>query len=87
MRTLSADQTDIRRVIEVASHEPVTLIDAGAPAAVVLSPSEFKRLDMQDAIRRDAKARLLKTIAEIQADAAARGLTDAEIDRLLEDES
>ena len=87
MRTLSTDQTDIRRVIELASVEPITLIDSAGPAAVVLSLSEFNRLDAQDTIRRDAKARLLKTIADIQADAAARGLTDAELVRLLADES
>jgi PHD/YefM family antitoxin component YafN of YafNO toxin-antitoxin module len=87
MRTLSTDQTDIRRVIELASVEPITLIDGTGPAAVVLSLSEFKRLDAQDTIRREAKARLLKTITDIQADAAGKGLTDAELDRLLADES
>jgi PHD/YefM family antitoxin component YafN of YafNO toxin-antitoxin module len=87
MRTLSPDQTDIRRVIELASVEPIKLTDGAGPAAVVLSLSEFKRLDAQDSIRREAKARLLKTIADIQADAASKGLTAAELDRLLADES
>jgi PHD/YefM family antitoxin component YafN of YafNO toxin-antitoxin module len=63
------------------------VLENGEPAAVVLSPAEFDRLDEQDRIRRDAKARLRKTISAIQKEAADRGLTDAEVERLLADES
>ena len=89
MRTLSTDQADtkIRQLIEAASREPVTVLENGEPAAVVLSPAEFHRLDEQDRIRREAKARLRQTLANVHRDAAARGLTEAEIERLLADES
>ena len=89
MRTLSAEtkQIAIRELIEAAREEPVTLLENGAPAAVVLSPAEFDRLDEQDRIRRDAEARLRQTIVEIQREAAERGLTEAELERLLVDES
>jgi PHD/YefM family antitoxin component YafN of YafNO toxin-antitoxin module len=59
----------------------------GAPAAVVLSPAEFDRLEEQDRIRREAKDRLRQTIARMQKEAADRGLTEAELERLLADES
>jgi prevent-host-death family protein len=89
MRIFSAEtkQIAIRELIEAAREEPVTLLENGAPAAVVLSPAEFHRLDEQDRIRRDAKSRLRQTIAEIQREAAGRGLTEAELERLLVDES
>jgi prevent-host-death family protein len=89
MRTLSAEtkQIAIRELIEAARKEPLTLLENGEPAAVVLSPQEFDRLDEQDRIRRDAKARLQQTIAEIQREASERGLTEAELERLIADES
>jgi len=85
MQTLSADakQLELREVIEAARKEPVTVLENGAPAAVVLSPAEFDRLDEQDRIRREAKARLRETIAALHRDAAERGLTEAELERLL----
>jgi PHD/YefM family antitoxin component YafN of YafNO toxin-antitoxin module len=67
--------------------EPVTVVEHGEPVAVVLSPSEFNRLDEQDRVRRESKVRLRQTISTIQRDAAGRGLTEAELDRLLADES
>jgi prevent-host-death family protein len=89
MRTLSADSKElkVRELIEAAREEPVTVLENGAPAAVVLSPSEFDRLDEQDRVRREAKARLRQTISAIQKEAAGRGLTDSELERLLADES
>jgi prevent-host-death family protein len=89
MRTLSADMKDIkvRELIEAARDEPLTVLENGEPAVVVLSPAEFDRLDEQDRIRRDAKARLRKTISALQQEATDRGLTDAEVERLLADES
>src|SRR6202795_100121 len=89
MRTLSTDteQIKLRELIEAARKEPVTVLQNGEPAAVVLSPAEFDRLDEQDRIRREAKARLRQTIPLIQREAAERGLTDAELERLMADES
>ncbi len=54
---------------------------------MILSPEEFERLDEQDRVRREATVRLRKTIAAVQAEAAGKGFTEAELDRLLADES
>jgi prevent-host-death family protein len=89
MRTLSTntEQIELRELIEAARKEPVTVLENGEPAVVVLSPAEFDRLDEQDRIRREAKARLHETIASIHRDARERGLTETELERLLADES
>jgi PHD/YefM family antitoxin component YafN of YafNO toxin-antitoxin module len=65
----------------------VTVLVKGEPVAVVLSPAEFDRLEEQDRIRREAKMRLRETISSIQRQAAERGLTEAELRRLMADES
>jgi prevent-host-death family protein len=89
MRTMSSDtgQIKLRELIEAVRDEPVTVLEKGEPVAVVLSPAEFDRLEEQDRIRREAKARLRETISLIQREAAERGLTDTELDRLMADES
>jgi prevent-host-death family protein len=89
MRTLSNDtgQIKLRDLIEAARTEPVTLLEEGEAVAVVLSPAEFDRLEEQDRIRREAKMRLRETISSIQREAAERGLTEAELQRLIADES
>jgi prevent-host-death family protein len=89
MRTVSNDAGHIklRELIEVVRNEPVTVLEQGEPVAVVLSPSEFDRLEEQDRIRREAKLRLRETISSIQREAAAHGLTEAELQRLMADES
>jgi prevent-host-death family protein len=83
MRTLSNDAGHIklRELIEAVREEPVTVLEQGEPVAVVLSPTEFDRLEEQDRIRREAKARLRRTISSIQREAAERGLTDAGLER------
>jgi prevent-host-death family protein len=89
MRTLSndAEPIQLRELIEAARKEPVTVLENGEPAVVVLSPQEFNRLEQQDRIRRDANMRVQRTIAAMQKEAAERGLTDKELARLLADES
>ena len=89
MRMLSNDtgQIRLRELIEAVRNEPVTVLEQGEPVAVVLSPAEFNRLEEQDRIRREAKARLRRTVSSIQREAAERGLTEAELDRLMADES
>ena len=89
MRTVSNDagQIKLRELIEAVRNEPVTVLEQGEPVAVVLSPAEFDRLEEQDRIRREAKLRLRETISSIQREAAERGLTDAELQRLMADES
>ena len=49
-------------------------------------PSLLDRL-VERCLDRDAKARLQRTIAAMQKEAAERGLTDKELARLLADES
>ena len=70
MQTIIADGTDkkIRELIEAASKGPVTVIENGHPAAVILSPAEFDRLDEPDRARREAKDRLRATVAAMRAD-------------------
>ena len=85
MRTLTAD-TKVRDIIYAAQGEPVTVLENGKPAAVVLSPGEFARLNEQDHIRQEAKARLKLIIAAIHDDVTARGLTAADAERLLADD-
>jgi prevent-host-death family protein len=89
MRTLSNDAGDIKlhELIEVVQNEPVTVLEKGEPVAVVLSPTEFDRLEEQDRIRREAKVRLRQTISSIQQQAAYVGLTETELQRLMADES
>ncbi len=88
MRTLPADMKDtkVRQLIEAARAEPVTLLENGEPAAIVLSPAEFDRFDEQDRIRREAKVRLRQTIAAIHDQALKQGLTAAEVERLVSDD-
>jgi prevent-host-death family protein len=89
MRTMSADieKIGLRELIDAVRDEPVTVLANGEPAVVVLSPAEFDRLEEHDRIRREANARLRQTISAIQREAAERGLTEAELERLLADES
>jgi len=89
MRTVSNDagQIKLRELIDAVRNEPVTVLERGEPVAVVLSPTEFDRLEEQDRIRREAKVRLRETISSIQREAAERGLTEAELQRLITDES
>jgi hypothetical protein len=47
----------------------------------------YQQLTERDRIRSEAKARLRQTIATIQREVAERGLTAAELERLLADES
>jgi len=89
MRTLAADTQDakVRELIQAARNEPVTVLENGEPAAIVLSPREFDRLDEQDRIRREATARLRQTIAAVHKEATERGLTEQEADRLIYDDN
>jgi prevent-host-death family protein len=89
MRTLSADaeKIGVRELIDAVRDEPVTVMANGEPAVVVLSPAEFNRLEEHDRIRREAKVRLLQTISTIHREAAERGLTEADLERLIADES
>ena len=87
MQTIVADaaNTKLRELIEAAALGPVAVIENGHPALIALSPAEYERLE--EPARRQAKARLRETVAAMRAEAAAKGLTEAELERLLADES
>jgi prevent-host-death family protein len=89
VRKLSNDtgQIKLRELIDAVRNEPVTVLEKGEPVAVVLSPAEFDRLEARDRMRREAKMRLRETISSMQREAAKRGLTDTELQRLIADES
>jgi PHD/YefM family antitoxin component YafN of YafNO toxin-antitoxin module len=84
MRTLSTEMEDpkVRKLIAAARKEPVLVLDDGEPAAVVLSPEAFERLDEADRVRREAIARLRKTISAVQREGAKKWLTKSELERL-----
>ena len=89
MRTLTADteKVGLRELMDLVRDEPLTVLANGQPAFVVLSAAEFGRLDEHDRIRRKAAERLRETISAIHREAALRGLTEPELDRLMADES
>ena len=89
MRTVSADarETSIKSLIEAAQIEPVALLEEGGPRAILVSTAEYDRLSREDRIRSEIKERLLRSVAELQAEAAANGLTEEELEEILADAS
>lgn len=89
MQTIVADVTDpkIRELIDAAARGPVVVVEGGQTAAIVLSPQDYERLEAPDRARREARARLRETVAAMRAEAAHKGLTEVELERLLADES
>ena len=85
-KTVTAPK-DIHTIARAAQREPVTVLAEGEAAFVALSPGEFERLEEQDRIRREAKGELKRVVARMRAHAAEQGLGEAELDRLLADES
>ena len=83
MKTISAIDAKNRfgQLLDAARREPVTVTKQGRPAAVMLSVEDYERM------RGAARRRLLATVGQAQAAAAAAGLTEPALDRLLDDES
>ena len=83
MRTISSLDAKNRfgQLLEAAQRAPVTITKKGRPTAVVLSVEDYQRM------RGAAWERLFATMAVARRGAAARGLTDEELDALLADES
>ncbi len=83
MKSVSAIDAKNRfgQLLDAAQREPVTVTKKGRPAAVVLSVEDYER------IRGAARRRLLATIDKAQEEAAAKGLTEEELEQLLADES
>jgi prevent-host-death family protein len=83
MRTISTSGGAgvLLELLKAVRQEPVTVIDGGRPAAVVLSIEEYERM------RGVAWDRLMGTIERIRTRARERGLTDEALNSLLADES
>ncbi len=81
MKTITALEAKNRfgQLLDAAQREPVTVTKQGRPAAITLSVADYQR------IRGASRDRLLGTIREMQAQAAAAGLTEAALDELLQD--
>jgi len=83
MKTVSAIDAKNRfgQLLDAAQREPVTVTKKGRPAAIMLSLEDYDR------IRGAARRRLLATLRQAQEEAAAAGLTEPALEKLLEDES
>lgn len=82
MRTVPADEAakEWRKLVSQAEREPVKVIGGDMPDVVVMSEAQYSRL------RGEAWDRLMGTIHALQDEAARRGLTGAELEKLLADE-
>jgi prevent-host-death family protein len=80
MKTISAIEAKNRfgQLLDAAQREPVTVTKKGRPAAVMLSIEDYERM------RGAARHRLLETIDLMHGEAADKGLTEATLDRLLD---
>ncbi|TVQ38924.1 MAG: type II toxin-antitoxin system Phd/YefM family antitoxin [Wenzhouxiangella sp.] len=83
MKTFTALEAKNRfgQVIDAAQREPVTVTRQGRPSVVILSAEEYQR--RQDRAWRN----LLGVMEEAGRYAAAQGLTEDILDKLLADES
>lgn len=79
--TLAAPNRQLSELLDAALREPVTVLREGQPGVVVLSVSEYQRRQTQ------AWRALLATMSDTGAHARQQGLSDAELERLLADES
>ena len=83
MQTFSASDAADRfaELLQATRRAPVTVVDHGRPAAVVLAIEDYARL------RGAAWDRLEATMSKARNDARDRGLTDELLESLLADES
>ena len=85
-RVISAP-VDLATLAEAARRGPITVTTDGKPAFVAVSPDEFERLARRAAEYDEARDRVMVAVRAMQRTAAARGLTEEELERLLADES
>lgn len=83
MREIAARDAKNRfgQLLDAVQGAPVRVTKKGRPVGVMMSMQQYQRL------RGVAWDRLAATMDEISAEAASNGLTDAELDALLADES
>jgi PHD/YefM family antitoxin component YafN of YafNO toxin-antitoxin module len=88
MQTLKADETNLVAVAKAARREPVKVVAEGEPAFVAVDLKVYERMAKAEReLRERAWDRLEATMAEMAQRAAAAGLTEDELERLLVDES
>jgi PHD/YefM family antitoxin component YafN of YafNO toxin-antitoxin module len=85
IRTIKAP-IDLATLADAARREPVVVLASGKPAFVAVSPEEFERLQQRAAKGAVADDRLIAAVKAMQRTAASRGLTEAELEKLLADE-
>lgn len=83
MREIAAREAKNRfgRLLDAAQRTPVCVTKKGRPIGVMMSMEQYQRL------RGAAWERLTATMDRLGVEAAANGLTDAELEALLADES
>ena len=83
MKEIAAREAKNRfgQLLDAAQTAPVRVTKKGRPVGVVMSMQQYERL------RGAAWARLTETMDRLGAEAASRGLTEAELDVLLSDDS
>ncbi len=83
MKEIAAREAKNRfgQLLDAAQTAPVRVTKKGRPVGVVMSMQQYERL------RGAAWARLTETMDRLGAEAAARGLTKAELEALLSDDS
>ena len=83
MKEISAREAKNRfgQLLDAAQAAPVRVTKKGRPVGVLMSMQQYERL------RGAAWARLTETMDHLGAEAASRGLTEAELDVLLSDDS
>jgi prevent-host-death family protein len=74
-------------LIRKAHEAPVTVLRNGKPAAIVLSPEDYDRLDGPERMRRKAALELIEIMKQIHGRPENQALTDQEVDELLADAS
>ena len=82
MKEIAAREAKNRfgQLLDAAQTAPVRVTKKGRPVGVVMSMQQYERL------RGAAWARLTETMDRLGAEAASRGLTEAELDVLLSDD-
>ena len=82
MREFAAREAKNRfgQLLDAAQTGPVRVTKKGRPVGVLMSMQQYERL------RGAAWARLTEAMDRLGAEAAAQGLTDAELDALVADE-
>jgi prevent-host-death family protein len=83
MKTVTAleAKTRLGELLETAQRQPVSVTRNGRPSVVIISAESYQRR------QRMARDRLRQAMNRASELAAAKGLNEAELDRLLSDES